>query len=250
LRQFIDKEDARELVWQRLKSVAKPDSRFHFDFNEFIPDFHRSDDAKNNLIELEVYRSSDLIFATPDNCLEEFREQIIVDGKTLIMPTYGIRRGFVLLRPEDVGEKLSLESVSLDCIERIGSYINLADIRSNFKIDLLVTGASAVNCSGVRFGKGHGFFDLEWAMLYQIGAVNQSTIVVAFVHECQVVDMDLEIDEFDTICDYIVTPMRVISVKSGDKPTCGVVWNKLADGILEDIPPLQELKSMNYSSIK
>ncbi len=96
MRQFIDKEDARELVWQRLKSVAKPDSRFHFDFNEFIPDFHRSDDAKNNLIELEVYRSSDLIFATPDNCLEEFREQIIVDGKTLIMPTYGIRRGFVL----------------------------------------------------------------------------------------------------------------------------------------------------------
>ena len=36
------------------------------------------------------------------------------------------------------------------------------------KIDLMLTGASAVSKNGVRFGKGHGFFDLEWGMFVLI----------------------------------------------------------------------------------
>ena len=238
----MDKMSARKLVWEQLKGVAIPDSRFHLDFNQFIPDFHDSDIARTNLVELDLYKSANTVFVTPDNCLEGVREQILIDGKTQIMPTYGIRRGFVVVSPEDVGEDMVSYSVCLDNIEKTGHYVSLSQIRDNYKLDILITGASAVNYSGVRFGKGHGFFDLEWAMLSQIGVVSDSTPVIAFVHESQLVDVKLEVDEFDTVCDYIVTPKRVVNVEGHPKPTSGIIWNKLSDGMMNDIPPLQELK--------
>jgi 5-formyltetrahydrofolate cyclo-ligase len=238
----MDKVSARKLVWEKLKHVAIPDSRFHLDFNQFIPDFNGSDVARTKLVDLNLYKSANTVFVTPDNCLEGLREQMVLDGKTQVMPTYGIRRGFVILSPEDVGEGMTRYSVSLDHIEKVGKYIDLSGIRDNYKLDLLVTGASAVNYSGVRFGKGHGFFDLEWAMLYQIGAVVDSTPVISFVHDCQLVDVDLEVDEFDTVCDYIVTPNHVVHVEGRRKPTAGIIWDKLSDGMMNDIPPLQELK--------
>ena len=37
-----DKENIRRQVWMQLHEVAKPDSRFHWDFNLFIPDFEGS----------------------------------------------------------------------------------------------------------------------------------------------------------------------------------------------------------------
>ena len=239
---LMDKASVRKLVWEKLKHVAIPDSRFHLDFNQFIPDFNGSHVARTNLVDLDLYKSANTVFVTPDNCLEELREQIVLDGKTQVMPTYGMRRGFVILSPEDVSEGMARYSVSLDHIEKVGKYIGLNEIRDAYKLDLLVTGASAVNYSGVRFGKGHGFFDLEWAMLYQIGVVVESTPVIAFVHESQFVDVPLEVDEFDTICDYIVTPKRIVHVEGHRKPTAGIIWNKLSDGMMNDIPPLQELK--------
>ena len=43
------------------------------------------------------------------------------------------------------------------------------------------------NCiAGYRIGKGKGYADLEFAMLVKMGAVNQSTVLAATVHDCQV----------------------------------------------------------------
>ena len=59
------------------------------------------------------------------------------------------------------------------------------------KHDLLVTGASAVSTHGIRFGKGHGYFDLEWAMFSEIHCLADDPLVVCAVHDCQVVDLNL-----------------------------------------------------------
>ena len=50
-----DRKQVRQQVWDKLRGVAKPDSRFHFDFNEYIPDFAGSDAALARLTALEVY---------------------------------------------------------------------------------------------------------------------------------------------------------------------------------------------------
>jgi 5-formyltetrahydrofolate cyclo-ligase len=114
----------------------------------------------------------------------------------------------------------------------------------------MVTGTGAINHKGLRFGKGHGFFDLEWAMLYSIGMVDASTQTVAVVHECQVLDEELRGEEWDTGCDFVVTNERVIAVDEASKPSCGILWDKLAEGMIDDIEPLSELKNMGSGEIR
>jgi 5-formyltetrahydrofolate cyclo-ligase len=235
----------RQEVWDALRRVAKPDSRYHFDFAEFIPDFEGSEAALARLVALPLYEGAALIFITPDNCLEELRAQALRDGKTILVPTYGIRRGFVKLEPADVPEGREEYASWLDGMERFGQHVSLAQIQELGRLDFLVTGGSVINYEGIRFGKGHGFFDLEWAMMFQIGVADESTPVIAFVHDCQVADVPLQPSPFDTVCDLIVTPSRLIEVRKPSKPTCGVLWDKLAPGMFEDIPPLQELRHLS-----
>ena len=240
----MDRQQIRQQIWKALRGVAKPDSRFDFDFNEYIPDFEGSQEAIARLTALDIYRDAATIFITPDNGLEQLRAQAIRDGKVQLVTTYGIRRGTVEIRPEDVPAGQEDYAALLDGMERIGRYVSLAEIQRRHRFDLLVTGASAVSQSGVRFGKGHGFFDLEWAMFYQIGAAQAGTPVAAVVHDCQVLEESLTPNPYDTLCDYIITPTRVIHVAGVHKPTHGVLWDRLEPGMLESIPPLRELRDM------
>jgi 5-formyltetrahydrofolate cyclo-ligase len=64
--------------------------------------------------------------------------------------------------------------------------------------------------AGLRIGKGEGFADLEWAMMCSMGAVNDSTVVVATCHDCQVLDLPEKLfGEHDLTVDYILTPTQV-----------------------------------------
>jgi 5-formyltetrahydrofolate cyclo-ligase len=240
----MNKAQARAAVWSKLNKVAKPDSRFHLDFNEYIPDFEGSQAATARLTELDIYHQAKTLFITPDNCLEHLRAQTARDGKVQIISSYGIRRGMIELKAQKVPAGMEEYAVVLDVIEGLGRYITLAELQERYRFDLVVTGASVVSQSGVRFGKGHGFFDLEWAMFYQIGVVDQSTPVVSFVHDYQVVDIELTPSPYDTICDLIVTPTRLIHIHDPQKPTQGVIWDKLEPGMMDSIPPLRELKQL------
>lgn len=242
---MTDPKQVRQQVWDVLRGVAKPDSRFHFDFNEYIPDFEGSDAALARLTALDIYKQAKVIFITPDNGLMQLRAQAVRDGKVQIVTTYGIRRGMVEIRPEHVPAGQADYAATLDAMEKIGRYISLAELKERYnKFDLLVTGASAVSRIGVRIGKGHGFFDLEWAMFYQIGVADSNTPVVTVVHDCQVLKDSLTPSAYDTICDIIITPTQVIHVEGAQKPTHGVLWDKLEPGMMENISPLRELKEL------
>ena len=81
----MDKQKIRLEVWKELKNVALPDSRFHLNFAEYIPDFKGSSKACDRIIKSEEYKKSKLLFITPDNCLTETREKAIKDGKDIIV---------------------------------------------------------------------------------------------------------------------------------------------------------------------
>jgi 5-formyltetrahydrofolate cyclo-ligase len=67
----------------------------------------------------------------------------------------------------------------------MGRHITLERIKNlPKKIGLMVTGTGAINHRGLRFGKGHGFFELQWAMLHSIWVMGGTTQIVAVVHEC------------------------------------------------------------------
>jgi len=249
------KAEVRKNVWIELRKVAMPDSRFHYDFSSFIADFKGSIHAIERITHLEVYKTAKYVFITPDNCLQDLRYRALRDKKHVIVTTYAIRRGFVVLDPFELeSQHCNLEYAStLDGMERVGNLVSLHYLRNRLsqKIMLMVTGAGALNMLGIRYGKGHGFFDLEWGMLYSIGCIDLNTPVITVAHDCQVIEDDgVRVDVFDTVSDYIATPTRLIEVKNAMKPAAGILWNRLQDGMLESIPPLQELKDWQLRKAK
>lgn len=243
------KADVRSRVWAELRKVAYPDSRFDFDFSSFIADFQGSDKANDALLahpSFPAAKGSSCVFITPDNCLEYLREKTLERGIQILTTTYGIRRGFWLLDPGVIEPRMYKYASTLDGMEKYGRALSLADIVDlNIQIRLMVTGTGAINDQGIRFGKGHGYFDLEWAVLSSLGIVNiKSTVTAAVVHDCQVLEgEELVPEEYDTVCDLVVTPTRVLEAGGkAHKPTCGILWDRLEGNMMVDIPPLRELR--------
>lgn len=237
----------REQIWEKLRPVAKPDSRFHLNFAEVIPDFEGSEQATDRLVQQPFYTAGRYAFVTPDNGLVELRRRMLEAGKTLVVSTYGIYRGFVLLEPDKVPPGQALYAAWLDGLEYFGRPITLAEIAERGRFDFMVTGASAVSLDGVRFGKGHGFFDLEWGMFTEIGIVDEATPVAALVHDVQVVQEKLLPSETDILVDAIATPTRFIAVERGRRPR-GIKWNLLSPEQLAATPPLLELHRLRGMS--
>jgi 5-formyltetrahydrofolate cyclo-ligase len=233
----------RQQIWERLRPVAKPDSRFHLDFANVIPDFLGSEQAIQRLISQPFYRESRYAFVTPDNGLAELRRRMLDDGKTLVVSTYGIQRGFVLLEPSRIAREHTLFASWLDGLEHFGRPISLEEIIQRGRFDFMATGASAVSLNGVRFGKGHGFFDLEWGMFTDTAVADERTPVIAIVHDVQVVEEKLYPSETDILVDAIATPTRYLNVKRGQRPK-GIKWNLLEPEQLTMTPPLQELQQL------
>lgn len=255
------KVDIRTLVWEKLRKVAYPDSRFHWDFAEFIADFEGSDNATRLILDSDFFNSAidnntvnskgrkNLIFVTPDNCLETFRYQLLVRNIPFLMTTYGIKRGFYILDPTKIKKELYLYAATLDGMEKLGTHVTLEELKnSKIFIPLMITGTGAINDKGIRFGKGHGYFDLEWAMLNTINCIDlKLTKCVAVVHDVQLLKgIELKPEIFDTICDYIVTNTKIIKTAEIKKPDCGVLWDVLAPGMMEDIEPLKELYDLTH----
>jgi 5-formyltetrahydrofolate cyclo-ligase len=232
----------RQQIWEKLRPVAKPDSRFHLDFAEFIPDFIGSERAVERVMDQPFYRGR-YVFVTPDNGLADLRRRMLEDDKTLVVSTYGIYRGFMLLDPSTIPAGQLPFAASLDGMELFGTPISLAALTSRGPFDFMVTGASAVSLNGVRFGKGHGFFDLEWGMFTDVGIAHENTSVTAVVHDVQVVEENLIPSETDILVDHIATPERFITASRAPRPH-GIKWNLLSPQQLAATPPLQELRAM------
>ena len=245
------KASVRSEVFASLRSVAVPDSRFHFDFSSFIADFEGSDSANRRLTDHRYYQEARVIFITPDNCLERLRHRALLDGKTVLTTSYAIKRGFWMLsRATIADENLLLYASTLDGMERVATALTLQQIAAELgHVDYLVTGTGAINEEGVRFGKGHGFFDAEWAMLHRMGVIRTTTPAAAVVHDCQVLRQTLSPEVFDTVADVIFTPTRTLEVGNPHKPDCGIVWSLLDPHMLETIPPLQELKDLEARGV-
>lgn len=232
----------RQKIWSGLKDVARPDTRFHMNFAEVIPDFEGSEQATDRLVELDAWKTSQYAFITPDNCLVDLRRRMIEAGIPFVMSTYGIYRGFLLMEPGMVPKGAELYAAWLDGMEHFARPISLEEVAARGRFDLMVTGASAVSVDGVRFGKGHGFFDLEWGMFTDLGMVDETTPVVAVVHDCQVVEEKLQPSETDILVDMIATPTRLHVVERRAKRPKGVRWELLDPEQIANTPPLQELQ--------
>lgn len=226
------KEAVRDRVWRLLeREGAVPEDSYGK-----IPSFSGAAATAERLAELDLWKRARTIKANPDWAQLPIRIRALKDGKLLYMavPKMASLRPFFLLDPalldlppEQAAEKKGAAQVA----RRIG----VEDMRP---IDVVICGSVAVNRSGARIGKGAGYSDLEVALLIEAGLVTAETVIVAPVHQLQVVDEEIPETDHDFSVDLIVTPDEVIECRDRRRPR-GLVWNDLTPEKIEAIPVLR-----------
>lgn len=199
---MASKREIREFVWRLLEE--KGVAAFPLPARGRIPNFKGAREAALRLRGLEEYRRAKVVFCTPDSPQRPVREFVLRDGKTLLMASPRIKRGFVLVDPTaDPREASTIRGAF-----KFGRIVYAPET----KIDLLVVGSVAVSPSGYRLGKGTGYFDREFKILQRYRCIDEKTPIATTIHDLQIVE-DLPVDPWDVPVDIIVTPTRVMRVK-------------------------------------
>ncbi|KAJ4374389.1 hypothetical protein N0V83_003130 [Neocucurbitaria cava] len=254
----VSSDERRKLIWarvyQELLHKAVPDSRFNHDFLSFTPDFRGSSSAVDRIVALPCYQNASTLLVTSDNSLEQLRCRALKDGKRLLVATYRLRRGFVLLSSARIREDKYELAACLDGMEKpdVGRTVSLAQIRDeNICIDMCLLGGLAFNEQGVVIWEGHSLFEVQWALLQDIKSLASNVPVVAIAHTCQVVDEGrLGVERIipdkagEVQCDYVMTPDQSFHVEAPYRPTKGIDLEAIDQEALDNIPPLQELKGI------
>jgi 5-formyltetrahydrofolate cyclo-ligase len=207
----VQEERVRRVVWQRLSEVSRPDSRFDLDLSQYVPDFAGSNLAHKRVMKRAEWKNADVIFCAPDNSIELLRLAALEAGKQILVPTYGLQRGFILLDGVKIPKTDHALAATLDGMERFGKRLGLGDLRQAGVIELVVTGATAVTTDGRHIGGGQRYLALEWMMMKQLGVLSPNALVFAVVHDCQVVDEMVEAEP-DCLLDLICTNSQEIDV--------------------------------------
>ncbi len=229
----MDKQAIRERVWREME--AKGIAVFPRPAHGRIPNFAGSREAAERLRSLAAYTSAKTIFVNPDAAQLAVRELALRDGKSLIMATPRLRKGFIMLDPTEIKDVTGAAS-----IRGAFKHGRKTSVRG-FKVDLIVEGSVAVDRKGGRIGKGGGFGDLEVAILRENGAITDTTPIVTTVHSIQIVD-EVPMNEHDVPVDFIVTPDHVIETAHAHPKPQGIIWEVLSSDAYKQMPILTELR--------
>lgn len=198
---FKSKEEVREFVWKKIS----PFCGFPPPYGR-IPNFRTAKKACEKIRELEEYQRAECVFSAPDSVLLRLREIVLEDGKTLlaVLPRM---TGFVVLK-----DKIKPTIEAMKHSERA----NFSKLRG--KVGVFAQGCVAVDLKGNRIGKGSGFGDKEYEFLKKNKVLAEDAIFVVVAHEIQVFpDLSNLMDEHDVKADVILTPEKIIRVRSDQR---------------------------------
>jgi 5-formyltetrahydrofolate cyclo-ligase len=232
-RRYDDKAAARTAVWDLL--WAKRAARFPFPPHGRIPNFAGAREAASRLLAHPLFRRVRVIKVNPDSPQRWVRQFALERGITVITPTPRLKGAFRKLDPAKIPRERYGEAATLKRGGRWGEDIGLDEMP---KVDLVVMGSVAVTRDGRRLGKGHGYADLEYALLRELG--NPAVPIATTVHRLQLLE-DFPIEAHDAPVALIATPQELIEVKHRRRPPRGIDWKKLPREALEEMPVLAEL---------
>lgn len=242
------KWDIRQKVWDYIEDNNL--ANFPRPVHNRIPNFKGAFTACAKVSELQVFTHTAEVKVDPDKPLEGARLAVLQARKTLLVPTPRLRTGlFNKITPPQGASKEQLRICSSS--QGVKDFSVPVGLDAKIKVDLVVVGSVAVSEKGLRLGKGEGYADMEYGMMASMGAVNESTVVVTVVHDCQVVDIpEGLVESHDLTVDYILTPTRVIKTNCGIPKPQGIIWTKLDTEKLEKIPILKKLRALEEQAGK
>ncbi len=250
----MDKQSIREMVWNDLEESGE--ARFPFPPHGRIPNFAGAKTAADRLTDQPEWEEAETIKANPDAPQLPVRRRALREGKTLYMAVPRLReeKCFLELDPAELADYDAATTVS-----GIGEYGRQVGPEAVGTVDLIVSGSVAVSADasgegseleeGVRIGKGEGYSDLEYAILRDLGLVDEGTPVATTVHERQALPEELTLEAHDIPMDLVVTPERVIRPEPREKPA-GIDWELLDAERLDEIPVLERLHERTSSACR
>lgn len=187
------KKSLREKIWGEMERLGI--AVFPLPCRGRIPNFEGAHSAAGRLRQLEEWKRAKIVFVNPDSPQRKVRENALKDGKTLIMASPKLKKGFLLIRPADVkGQERFASTIR-------GAFKLGVEVRKFPKPDIVVEGSVAVDLRGHRLGKGHGYGDTE---IQTIRRMFGNVPVATTVHDAQVVK-EVPVEEKDQKISIIVT---------------------------------------------
>ena len=235
-RSFNSKDAARQHVWDTLKDERQ--ARFPFPIHGRIPNFKGAEAAAKRLFEEEPWKSATNLKINPDSPQKPLREEALRRGITYFMPTPRLKAGFMKFDPVKIPSDKYREAAALSTCQTWAEHVPLDTLPP---IDAIVAGSVAVTRNGKRCGKGAGYSDIEFAILRELG--HPAVPVATTVHSISVVD-DFPRDDIDLPLTLVVTPEEAIRVTEPFPPPNGILWDRLSDQDLEDMPVLRDLRAL------
>jgi 5-formyltetrahydrofolate cyclo-ligase len=231
------KAGLRDEVWEALQTEGAarfPGARGR------IPNFVGAESAAECLRATVEWEAAATLKANPDSPQWPVRQRALEDGKTVFMavPRLAEPHPFFRLDPDDLADP-PRQASSIKGASRSARTVSIDELEP---VDLVVAGCVAVDEAGARLGKGGGFSDLEFALAWEAGLVDERTLVATTVHELQVVDAGrIPVTAHDIGLDLIVTPHRVIRCRRRDHAP-RIEWDQLTDEKIAAIPILAALR--------
>ena len=229
------KDEVRQDVWRAMDREGV--SRFPGAQGR-IPNFAGAKAAAERLAGHPHWRAAATIKANPDSPQTHARRLALEQGKTLVMAVPRLRdqHPFRLLDPRKLDDAQLREASTIKGALRHGEVIDLDQVP---ELDLVLTGSVAVNLDGARLGKGGGFSDLEYGLLYESGKVDRRTVVATTVHPVQILRERLLMTTHDIPVNLISTPSALVEVEGDLGHPPGILWDHLQPPQVREIPVLE-----------
>ncbi|WP_102347679.1 5-formyltetrahydrofolate cyclo-ligase [Bacillus sp. Marseille-P3661] len=228
------KEDIRQYVWNYLEEHKL--GRFPFPLKGRIPNFKGAEKAAQFIFTMTEYKNAKIVKVNPDSPQLPIRMQVLIDGKTLLVPTPKLKAGFIMVKPEWVPTGEERKAASLNHLKSYGKEVPLSQLP---RIDLFFAGSVALHRDGRRIGKGAGYADREYAIIRELG--NPHVPVIGTVHSGQLTSEEIPIDPFDLAVDWIATESELIQTNTPYPKPEGIQWELVTKEEMEDMPVLREV---------
>lgn len=230
---FRSKDEARQAVWDTL--TERRAARFPFPVRGRIPNFAGAREAAERLGTLPALQRARRIKVNPDAPQRPVREWALRNGVTVFMPTPRLKAGFRRLDPARIPADRLAEAAGLKRSARWAEEVPLSELP---RMDFVITGSVAVTRRGRRCGKGHGYGDLEYAVLRELG--HPPVPVGTTVHPLQIVE-DFPPDPHDLPLGVVATPEELIEIPDPPPEPGGIDWSLITGERLDEMPVLREL---------
>ncbi|CAF1666494.1 unnamed protein product [Adineta ricciae] len=239
------KARARTLVWDVME--MKNEILYPHPVHGRIPNFRNNPDCSTNLAQLEEFQRARVIEICPSLAQEHLRLFALAEGKVLLTPAPSIDNAlFYKLDPKFLHVHDLSRAATKSGTAALGTIVNLTAV-GNLHVDIVVVASVVVNpITGARLGKGKGYGDIEYAMMRQLGACDDSTLVVTTVHESQLLD-DLPssvMTEHDLPVNVVITPQRIIYTQNKFPCPKAINWNDIDNETMLNLPVLKEFKRL------